>query len=198
MAKKNVKKPKTMRIKMRVKILPHGEGLPLPEMQSAGAAGLDLVAAVDAKKPRRLARGEFALIPTGLSIELPRGTEAQIRPRSGLAAKYGVTILNSPGTIDSDYRGEVQVILINLGAKPFVINRGDRIAQMVVATYARVKLKPIATLSKTARGKGGFGSTGKAVASTPRSKKSPAALAKKNRDPKQARATRRKPASNRK
>lgn len=198
MAKKNVKKPKTIRLKMRVKILPHGEGLPLPEMQSAGAAGLDLVAALDANKPRRLARGEFALIPTGLSIELPRGMEAQIRPRSGLAAKNGVTILNSPGTIDSDYRGEVQVILINLGAKPFVINRGDRIAQMVVATYARVKLKPIARLSKTARGDGGFGSTGKTVAPTPRSKKRPATPAKKITDPKQAPATRRKQASKRK
>ena len=200
MAKKNAKKLKSLRIKVRVKVLPHGEGLPLPEMQSDGAAGLDLVAAVDSKKPLRLARGSFALIPTGLSIELPRGTEAQVRPRSGLAAKHGVTILNSPGTIDSDYRGEVQVILINLGTKPFVINRGDRIAQMVVATVARVKMKPIAALSKTARGAGGFGSTGKAstTASDKQSAKKPNAPTKKKADPSPAPATRRTPAAKRK
>ncbi len=192
MPKKNSKKLKPLRIKVRVKILPHGEGLPLPEMQSDGAAGLDLVAALDPKKPLRLARGSFALIPTGLSIELPSGTEAQVRPRSGLAAKHGVTILNSPGTIDSDYRGELQVILINLGAKTFVIKRGDRIAQMVVAPVARVKMKPIAALSKTTRGPGGFGSTGKAVAPAKAKAKSPAARAKKKTDPSRAAATRRK------
>jgi dUTP pyrophosphatase len=198
MAKKKSKKLKTVRIKVRVKILPHGEGLPLPEMQSAGAAGLDLVAAIDPKKPLRLARGKFALIPTGLSIELPHGTEAQVRPRSGLAAKHGVTILNSPGTIDSDYRGEIQVILINLGDKPFVINRGDRIAQMIVATHARVKMKPIAALSKTARGAGGFGSTGKASASAAKPAKKPNAPIKKKADPSPAPATRRMPTAKRK
>lgn len=198
MTKKNAKKLKTVRIKVRVQILPHGEGLPLPEMQSAGAAGLDLVAAIDPKKPLRLARGKFALIPTGLSIELPRETEAQVRPRSGLAAKHGVTILNSPGTIDSDYRGEIQVILINLGSTPFVINRGDRIAQMVVAPVARVKMKPIANLSKTARGAGGFGSTGKTSAPATPSVKKPAKPAKKKPDPQRAPATRRKSPSKRK
>lgn len=192
MANKKAKKSKPLRIKVRVKVLPHGEGLPLPQMQSDGAAGLDLVAAVDPKKPLRLARGSFALIPTGLSIELPRGTEAQVRPRSGLAAKHGVTILNSPGTIDSDYRGEVQVILINLGTKPFVINRGDRIAQMIVATVARVKLKPIAALSKTARGAGGFGSTGKTVAPITPKTKTPPTRAKRKADAARASATRRK------
>ncbi len=120
------------RLKVRVKVLPHGEGLPLPSMQSNGAAGLDLVAAVHAKSPLRIARGKWALVPTGLSIELPRGMEAQVRPRSGLAMKHGVTVLNSPGTIDSDYRGEVQVLLINLGDRPFAVKRGERIAQMVV------------------------------------------------------------------
>ncbi len=189
MAKKNEKRLKAPRIKVRVKILPHGEGLPLPEMQSDGAAGLDLVAAIDQKKPVRLGRGKFALIPTGLSMELPRGTEAQVRPRSGLAAKHGVTILNSPGTIDSDYRGEVQVLLINLGDKPVVINRGDRIAQMIVATYARVKMKPIAALTKTARGSGGFGSTGKTAAPAIPPEKKPAASAKKKAYPPRAPAT---------
>lgn len=198
MTKKNAKKLKTVRVKVRVKILPHGEGLPLPEMHSDGAAGLDLVAAIDPKKPLRLGRGKFALIPTGLSIELPRGTEAQVRPRSGLAAKHGVTILNSPGTIDSDYRGEVQVILINLGDKPFVINRGDRIAQMVVAPVARVKMKPIAALSKTNRGAGGFGSTGKTVAPAAKSKTTPAAPAKKKPDPQRAATTQRKSPAKRK
>jgi dUTP pyrophosphatase len=156
-------KSKQKRIKVRVKVLPHGEGLPLPAMQSDGAAGLDLVAAVDAKKPLRLARGKWGLVPTGLSIELPRGVEAQVRPRSGLAMKHGVTVLNSPGTIDSDYRGEVQVLLINLGDGPFVIRRGERIAQMVVAVHADVKIKPVAALTETGRGGGGFGSTGKAT-----------------------------------
>jgi dUTP diphosphatase len=152
------------RLKVRVKVLPHGEGLPLPKMQSDGAAGLDLVAAVDDKKPIRIARGKWALVPTGLSMELPRGSEAQVRPRSGLAMKYGVTVLNSPGTIDSDYRGEVQVLLVNLGNRPFVVRRGERIAQMVIAAHADVKIKPVAELSGTRRGAGGFGSTGKAAA----------------------------------
>lgn len=166
---KSAKKLKSARLKIRVRVLPHCEGLPLPEMQSDGAAGLDLVAAVDAKKPIRIPSGKFARIPTGLALEIPAGAEAQVRPRSGLAADFGVTVLNSPGTIDSDYRGEVQVILINHGDKPFVVNRGDRIAQMIVSTYARVKLKPVTELSPTGRGAGGFGSTGKATKSAPKS-----------------------------
>lgn len=151
------------RLKVRVKVLPHGKGLPLPRMQSDGAAGLDLVAAVDEKTPMRIARGNWALVPTGLSLELPRGVEAQVRPRSGLAMKHGVTVLNSPGTIDSDYRGEVQVLLVNLGARPFLVKRGERIAQMVVAAHAHVKIKPVKDLTGTRRGAGGFGSTGKAT-----------------------------------
>ena len=176
--KKIAKKLKPVRIKVRVKVLAHGEGLPLPEMQSDGAAGLDLLAAVDAKEPLRLAPGKYAMIPTGISIELPSGTEAQVRPRSGLAAKHGVTILNSPGTIDSDYRGEVQVLLINLGTKAFVVNRGDRIAQMIVSTYARVKIKTVGELTKTGRGAGGFGSTGSAASPSPKPEKKKAVPAK--------------------
>lgn len=151
------------RLKVRVKVLPHGKGLPLPSMQSDGAAGLDLVAAVNEKSPMRIARGKWALVPTGLSLELPRGVEAQVRPRSGLAMKHGVTVLNSPGTIDSDYRGEVQVLLVNLGERPFLVKRGERIAQMVVAVHADVKIKPVKDLTDTRRGAGGFGSTGKAT-----------------------------------
>jgi dUTP pyrophosphatase len=151
------------RLKVRVKVLPHGKGLPLPRMQSDGAAGLDLVAAVNEKTPMRIARGKWALVPTGLSLELPRGVEAQVRPRSGLAMKHGVTVLNSPGTIDSDYRGEVQVLLVNLGERPFLVKRGERIAQMVVAVHADVKIKPVKDLTDTRRGAGGFGSTGKAT-----------------------------------
>ncbi len=164
------------RLKVRAKVLPHGKGLPLPKMHSDGAAGLDLMAAVDEKTPMRIAPGKWALVPTGLSIELPRGVEAQVRPRSGLAMKFGVTVLNSPGTIDSDYRGEVQVLLINLGDRPFLVKRGERIAQMVVAVHADVKIKPAKDLSDTRRGAGGFGSTGKAtdtVAGSPKKKAVP-------------------------
>ncbi len=149
---------------VRVVVLPHGRDLPLPAYQTSGAAGMDLVAAVPADKPVRLKRGARALIETGLVIELPRGTEAQVRPRSGLAAKHGVTVLNSPGTIDCDYRGEVKVILVNLGEKTFVVQRGERIAQMVIATVTRAILKEVSTARGTARGAGGFGSTGVAVA----------------------------------
>ncbi|MBY0224525.1 MAG: dUTP diphosphatase [Hyphomicrobium sp.] len=170
------------RLKVRVKVLPHGKGLPLPSMQSDGAAGLDLVAAVNEKTPLRIARGKWALVPTGLSLELPRGVEAQVRPRSGLAMKHGVTVLNSPGTIDSDYRGEVQVLLVNLGERPFLVKRGERIAQMVVAAHADVKIKPVEDLSDTRRGSGGFGSTGKAT--------SVAGPAKKKAVPKKASRTR--------
>ena len=145
-------------IDLRITRLPHGAGLDLPSYASAGAAGLDLRAAEDAT----LAPGARALIATGFAIALPRGYEAQVRPRSGLAAKHGVTVLNSPGTIDADYRGEVKVILINLGSESFAIARGDRIAQMVVAPVTRATLTEVAVLDDTARGTGGFGSTGKA------------------------------------
>ncbi|MGE3829733.1 MAG: dUTP diphosphatase [Parvibaculaceae bacterium] len=142
---------------VRITRLPHGAGLDLPSYASADAAGLDLRAAEAAT----LAPGARALVATGFAIALPQGFEAQVRPRSGLAAKHGVTVLNSPGTIDADYRGEVKVILINLGPEPFTIARGDRIAQMVVAPVTRVSLTEVAALDDTARGTGGFGSTGK-------------------------------------
>lgn len=148
-------------VKVEIQQLPHGEGLPLPEYQSAHAAGLDLLAAVPPDIPLVLAPGQHALVPTGLSIALPPGYEAQVRPRSGLAAKHGVTVLNAPGTIDADYRGEISVLLINHGAAPFTIRRGERIAQMVVAAVARAELVAAATLSATDRGSGGFGSTGR-------------------------------------
>jgi dUTP pyrophosphatase len=138
--------------------LPHAEGLPLPEYATAHAAGMDLHAALDAAVV--LVPGQRATIATGLSIALPEGFEAQVRPRSGLAAKNGVTVLNTPGTIDADYRGEIKVILINLGDEAFTIERGMRIAQMVVAAHARVQWAEAATLPETARGVGGFGSTG--------------------------------------
>lgn len=140
--------------------LPHGDDLPLPAYQSALAAGLDLLAAVPANAPLTLAPGARALVPTGLAIALPAGFEAQVRPRSGLAAKHGVTVLNAPGTIDADYRGEVQVLLINHGAEPFAITRGTRIAQLVVAAITRIELVEVSALEETARGTGGFGSTG--------------------------------------
>jgi len=141
--------------------LPHGEGLALPEYQSAHAAGLDLLAAVPEGSPLILAPGQRALVPTGLTIALPAGYEAQVRPRSGLASKHGVTVLNAPGTIDADYRGEVGVLLINHGDAPFPIRRGERIAQMVVAAVVRGELVPAVSLSTTSRGSGGFGSTGR-------------------------------------
>jgi dUTP pyrophosphatase len=144
----------------RVKVvrLPHADGLALPAYQSEGAAGLDLRAAVD--KPLVLRPGQRMLVPTGLILELPPGFEAQVRPRSGLALKHGITVLNSPGTIDSDYRGEVQVLLVNLGDRAFTIPRGERIAQLVIARYERVSLVETAAASATRRGAGGFGSTG--------------------------------------
>lgn len=170
------KTPKKLTLK--VKPLAHHDGLSLPAYQSAGAAGLDLVAAVPKRKPLRLRPGAHALVPTGLSFEIPKGYEIQVRPRSGLAAKHGVTVLNTPGTIDSDYRGEVQVILINLGAKPFVVERGDRIAQMVIAPIVQADIKLVTQLSATKRGVGGFGSTGAKSAKKkpkPRAKKTAAA-----------------------
>lgn len=138
--------------------LPHGKDLPAPRTATAGSAGCDLRAAVD--RPLVLEPGARALVPTGLAIALPRGWEAQVRPRSGLAVKYGVTVLNAPGTIDSDYRGEVRVILINHGDQPFVIERGERIAQAVVATVAVARWQEVDILDETERGAEGFGSTG--------------------------------------
>jgi dUTP pyrophosphatase len=148
-------------IAVEFQCLPHGEGLPLPAYQSREAAGMDLLAAVPEHEPLTLAPGKYALVPTGLVIALPPGHEAQVRPRSGLAAKHGVTVLNSPGTIDADYRGEIRVILINHGEAPFVIRRGERIAQMVIAAVTRAALVPSVWLSETDRGAGGFGSTGR-------------------------------------
>lgn len=158
-------------ITIRVVRLPHSEGLPLPSYQTDGAAGIDLVAALDERTPCRLAKGASVLIPTGLILELPPGFEGQVRPRSGLAAKFGVTVLNSPGTIDSDYRGEVHVILINLGPKPLVVKRGERIAQLVVAPVTRARLVAATELSNTRRGSGGFGSTGVVIGKNPKPKR---------------------------
>ena len=148
-------------IKVDIHQLPHGEGLPLPAYQTADAAGLDLLAAVPAETPLVLAPGEYAMVPTGLTIALPPGYEAQVRPRSGLAAKHGVTVLNSPGTVDADYRGEINVLLINHGEAPFSIRRGERIAQLVIAPVVQAQLVPAGALSSTERGSGGFGSTGR-------------------------------------
>jgi dUTP pyrophosphatase len=145
---------------VRILQLPHGADLPLPSYQSAHAAGLDLLAAVPDGAPLTLAPGARALVPTGLAIALPPDCEAQVRPRSGLAVKHGLTVLNAPGTIDADYRGEVQVLLINLGDKPVAIARGMRIAQMIVARVVRARLAAVASLDITQRGAGGFGSTG--------------------------------------
>ncbi|HEV7691009.1 MAG TPA: dUTP diphosphatase [Hyphomonadaceae bacterium] len=148
-------------VAIRVTPLLHFEGLALPAYETADAAGMDLRAAVKDIEPVTLSPGARAMIPTGLTIALPPGYEAQVRPRSGLAAKHGVTCLNSPGTIDADYRGEVKVILINLGQEAFVIKRGERIAQMVIAPVTRAELKVVAELDETKRGTGGFGSTGR-------------------------------------
>ena len=147
-----------MSVSVPVSILAHGAGLPLPDYASAGAAGLDLHAAIEAGMT--LAPGARALVPTGLTMALPAGFEGQVRPRSGLAVRHGVTVLNAPGTIDADYRGEVKVALVNLGAEPFIVERGMRIAQLVVAPVTRAVLIQVADLDETARGGGGFGSTG--------------------------------------
>jgi dUTP pyrophosphatase len=149
-----------MRPKLGVLRLPHAEGLPLPAYETAGSAGMDLVAAVEEASPLRIGSGERCLVPTGLVIQLPEGHEAQVRPRSGLALKHGVTVLNAPGTVDQDYRGEVKVLLINHGAEPFEIIRGMRIAQMVICRVAMVDLHEMDVLNATVRGAGGFGSTG--------------------------------------
>lgn len=145
---------------LRLVRLPHGEGIALPAYETAGAAGMDLRAAVAADAPLVLEPGRRALAPTGFVFEIPHGFEGQIRPRSGLAFKHGVTCLNTPGTVDSDYRGEVKVLLANLGEEPFVIERGMRIAQMVIAPVTQVAVREAIEAGETARGAGGFGSTG--------------------------------------
>lgn len=145
---------------LRLCLLPHAEGLELPRYETPGAAGLDLRAALT--EPLRIEPGDSCLVPTGLTMAIPVGFEGQVRPRSGLAAKHGVTVLNSPGTIDSDYRGEVKVILVNHGRKPFVVERGERIAQLVLAPVAQLDLVGVDSLDATERGAGGFGHTGRA------------------------------------
>ncbi len=147
-------------VTVRYKVLPHGEGLPPPSYRSEQAAGLDIAAALAHGDSLILSPGERALIPAGIVLELPAGFEAQVRPRSGLALRHGVTVLNSPGTIDADYRGEIQVLLINFGKEPFTIVRGDRIAQLVVCPVLMVNLEIADTVTATIRGRGGFGSTG--------------------------------------
>ncbi|MCR6733789.1 MAG: dUTP diphosphatase [Afipia sp.] len=151
----------TSSITVEIQRLPHAEGLALPAYQSTHAAGLDLLAAVPDDKPLTMTPGQRVLVPTGLMIAVPPGHEAQVRPRSGLALKHGVTVLNAPGTVDADYRGEVSVLLINHGDAPFTIRRGERIAQLVIATVTQANLVSVASLSSTDRGSGGFGSTGR-------------------------------------
>ena len=148
------------KIEVRVVQLPHGAGLPLPQYQSDQAAGLDLLAAVPEDAPLVIAPGRHAMVPTGIAMALPQGFEGQVRPRSGLAAKHAVTVLNSPGTIDSDYRGEVAVLLINHGLEAFQIARGTRIAQLIIAPVVLATLRQVEILDETVRGLGGFGSTG--------------------------------------
>ena len=148
-------------VNVAVRPLPHFEGLQLPAYETDGSAGMDVRAAVPEGEPMLLAPGERAMVPTGLSVALPLGYEIQVRPRSGLAAKHGLTGLNTPGTIDSDYRGEIKVILINLGQEAFTIQRGERIAQLVLAPVTRLGWSEVESLDETARGAGGFGSTGR-------------------------------------
>lgn len=152
-------------MKVEIRRLPHGQGMDLPFYATSGAAGLDVLAALPAGAKLVLEPGARDIVPTGFALSLPPGFEGQMRPRSGLALEHGVTILNAPGTIDSDYRGEVKAILVNLGPRPFEILRGMRIAQLVIAPVARVELVESAELSETARGAGGFGSTGLAEGS---------------------------------
>ncbi|HKM88224.1 MAG TPA: dUTP diphosphatase [Xanthobacteraceae bacterium] len=147
-------------VEVRIVRLPHAADLPLPQYQSALAAGLDLIAAVPADAAVEIAPGGRVMIPTGVAIALPRGSEGQIRPRSGLAARYGVTVLNAPGTIDADYRGEIQVILVNIGSETFIVRRGMRIAQLVIASIQHAKLVEWSSLDSTERAAGGLGSTG--------------------------------------
>ena len=147
-------------ITVDIKVLPHGASLPLPSYATPQAAGMDLMAALGEGKTMILPAGDMRKVPTGISIALPQGTEAQIRPRSGLAFAHGITLLNSPGTIDSDYRGEISVLLINHGKQPFTIDHGMRIAQMVIAPVLKTSWHQTTKLDKTARFEGGFGSTG--------------------------------------
>ena len=149
-----------MSVPVQIMRLPHGADLPLPAYQSEGAAGLDLLAAVPADTPVVIAPGRRASIPTGIAIALPRGVEGQVRPRSGLAARHGITVLNTPGTVDADYRGEIQVILVNFGDESFSVVRGARIAQLVIVPIVHAQLLETKTLDETKRGAGGFGSTG--------------------------------------
>ncbi|WP_422005435.1 dUTP diphosphatase [Pyruvatibacter mobilis] len=158
----------TTSIDVKVMQLPHGKGLDLPAYESQHAAGMDLRAAIGEGDDIVLAPGERAMVPTGLAIALPVGFEAQVRPRSGLAAKQGVTVLNSPGTVDADYRGEVKVILINHGAEPVTVTRGMRVAQMLFAPVTRGVFAVVDALDETARGSGGFGSTGTDTTAEPR------------------------------
>lgn len=151
-----------MKVDVRVNRLPHGADLPLPSYQSAMAAGLDLMAAIPADTPVVIAAGARAMIPTGICIALPQGTEGQVRPRSGLAARHGVTVLNAPGTVDADFRGEIQVILVNHGRDSFTVERGMRVAQLVIAATMQAIICEAASLDETTRGVGGFGSTGNA------------------------------------
>ncbi len=174
-------KPKSNPLSIEIVRLPHGRNLPLPAYQTKGAAGMDLHAAVPEGTPLTLDPCDRALVPTGLVMQLPAGYEAQVRPRSGLAFKNGVTVLNSPGTIDSDYRGEVQVLLINLGREAFEITRGMRIAQLIVASVSRVAIVEGKTLAATRRGSGGFGSTGDVTAK--KSKRAPVAKKSRNARP---------------
>lgn len=148
---------------VRIMRLPHGADLPLPERATEGSSGYDLLAAIGSDQPRILNNGERAAIPTGIALALPANWEAQVRPRSGLALKHGITTLNTPGTIDADYRGEVKVILINHGEAPFTIERGMRIAQMVFQPVPPIVLEEVKSLEETERGSGGFGSTGEST-----------------------------------
>jgi dUTP pyrophosphatase len=141
--------------------LPHAGDLPLPAYQSVAASGLDLLAAIPAEQTIVIEPGRVASVPTGIALALPAGTEGQVRPRSGLAVRHGITVLNAPGTVDSDYRGEIQIILVNLGTEPFTVRRGMRVAQLVIAPTVRAQLIEVASLEDTARGSGGFGSTGR-------------------------------------
>ena len=150
-----------MTVRVGLKWLAHGAGLSLPRQQTAGAAGLDLAATIGVDETVTIAPGDYAMVPTGLVIALPEGYEAQIRPRSGLAARHGVTVLNSPGTVDADYRGEVKILLVNHGREPFSLRRGERVAQMVVAPVSAVELVEVDELDATERGAGGHGSTGR-------------------------------------
>ncbi len=151
----------SQKISVRIKQLDHAQGLALPQYQTEGAAGCDLSAAIPEAEPITLAPGERCSVPTGLIFELPNGTEAQVRPRSGLALRHGVTVLNSPGTIDADYRGEVSVLLVNLGQEAFTIKRGERIAQIIIAPVTQAEFLSVDLVSETERGAGGFGSTGR-------------------------------------